>query len=199
MATAISLLGIALLLLVTPIWTHFALGAAGSSAPGGPSSVIPASDQTIGHLLTLGDFGFVAPDGSPMYTEEERGHMRNVQLVFYVFMALAAAAVMFVAGNVASNPGPSDFRAIARGGAGLAIGVVVLGAVGLVAFDIAFEIFHRIFFPGGNWSFPASSNLIRLYPVAFWQLSAAALGALAALGGALTWLVARRRAAAPAA
>jgi hypothetical protein len=199
MATATSILGIALLLLVTPIWTHFALGAAGSAAPGPPGAAVQASDQTVGHLLTLGDFSIAASDGSPMYTDDERSHMRDVQLVLYVFLALAAAALLFVALNVASSPGPSDFRAIARGGAGLAIGVVVLGAVGLVAFDVAFEAFHRIVFPGGNWSFPSDSNLIRLYPVAFWQLSAAALGVLAVLGGALTWAVARSRAAAPAA
>jgi uncharacterized membrane protein len=73
--------------------------------------------------------------------------------------------------------------------------LAVLGVVAAVAFGLAFEVFHRLLFPGGNWAFPADSNLIRLYPIAFWQLSVAALGLLAGGAGALTWWIGRRRAA----
>jgi uncharacterized membrane protein len=72
---------------------------------------------------------------------------------------------------------------------------VIVGVLGFVAFDPLFELFHRVFFPGGNWEFPADSNMIRLYPYAFWQLTAAALGALCVIGGGLVWWLARRRAA----
>jgi uncharacterized membrane protein len=72
---------------------------------------------------------------------------------------------------------------------------LVVGVLSAVAFDAAFELFHRLLFPGGNFSFdPASQRLVQLYPFAFWQLTAAALGALLVVGGALAWLVARRRA-----
>lgn len=70
----------------------------------------------------------------------------------------------------------------------------VLGGFALLAFGVAFELFHRVLFPGGNWAFPADSLLIRLYPYEFWQLSATAFGALAMLGGASVWYLARRRA-----
>jgi hypothetical protein len=55
-------------------------------------------------------------------------------------------------------------------------------------------MFHRILFPGGNFSFPADSLLIQLYPYAFWQLSAGALGVLGIVGGLVVWWLARRRA-----
>jgi uncharacterized membrane protein len=71
---------------------------------------------------------------------------------------------------------------------------VVVGVVGFIAFDPLFELFHRLFFPGGNWEFPADSNMIRLYPYAFWQLTAGALGVLCVMGGGLVWGLARRRA-----
>ncbi len=35
-------------------------------------------------------------------------------------------------------------------------------------FDDFFIIFHEIVFPNGNWEFPASSELIRLFPKQFW-------------------------------
>jgi hypothetical protein len=195
MATVITIVAVALVVLLTPLWTHFALRAAGSAAPGGDGAVTRASDQTVGHLLALGDFRIAAGDGTPLYTDDERSHMRDVQLVLYVFLGLAVAAALFVALNVVSDPSARDWLAVARGGGAIVIGVLVLAVVGVLAFGVAFELFHRVFFPGGNWSFSADSNLIRLYPLPFWQLSSAALGALAAAGGAATWWYARRRAA----
>ncbi len=83
-------------------------------------------------------------------------------------------------------------RAIGLGGAATAIGVVVIGIVGLVAFEPLFELFHRIFFPGGNWAFdPRTERLVQLYPYAFWQVIAAALGVVAAILGVIVWLVSR--------
>jgi uncharacterized membrane protein len=76
------------------------------------------------------------------------------------------------------------------------VGLVVVGVLGVGGLVAAFSLFHEVFFPGGNWSFPADSNLIRLYPEPFWELSAVALGILASIGGIAVWYLARRRAAA---
>lgn len=194
-ATAIAILGLGLLVLLTPFWMHFALGAADSTAPGGPSGAAQASDRTVVDLLAFGGFDFAAPDGTPMYTDAERLHMLNVRTVLYLFLAVAGASIVHVAVILARRPAAADWRAVARGGAGLTGVIVALGVFALVAFNFAFEMFHRIFFFGGGWAFAADSNLIRLYPLPFWQLSSGALGVLAALGGLVTWLFARRRAA----
>ena len=199
MATAITILAVALLLLLfTPIWTHFAIGAAGSVAPtGGGQAAIGMSDRTIGALVMLGSFDFAAADGSPMYTADEAAHMRDVQVVLYGFLLVALASVVFVvAALVRGSRDATRWRAVARGGAGIVVGVIALGVLAFVAFDTVFTLFHEIFFPGGNWAFPADSNLIRLYPELFWELSAAALGVLAVGGGIAIWFLARRRAAA---
>ncbi len=193
LATAITILALALIVLLTPIWTHAAISAAGSTAPGGDP--IAANDRTIADLLTFGQFDFATSGGEPLYTADERAHMRDVQLVLYAFLALAAVALAYLV--VALRRAPRDaarWSAVSRGAAGLVIGIVVLGIFGLLAFDAAFTLFHEVLFPGGNWAFPADSNLIRLYPEPFWELSAATLGALAAGGGAVTWFVTRRRA-----
>jgi uncharacterized membrane protein len=69
---------------------------------------------------------------------------------------------------------------------------VVIGVVGSVAFEPMFELFHRIFFPGGNWAFdPRTERLVQLYPYAFWQLIAAGLGLVSGVLGVVTWAVAR--------
>jgi uncharacterized membrane protein len=88
---------------------------------------------------------------------------------------------------------PLNWLAVARGGLWLAMVLVALGIFAALAFDTAFTLFHEIFFPGGNWAFPATSTLIRLYPTDFWELSSAALGVLGVGGGLGVWALGRRR------
>ena len=83
---------------------------------------------------------------------------------------------------------PQVWRSISRGGAGLIAILLVLGVVGVLAFGVAFELFHELLFPGGNWSFPPTSLLIQLYPIDFWQLSAAAFGRSASWVGCLLFV-----------
>ena len=48
--------------------------------------------------------------------------------------------------------------------------VAVLGIILLfstVWFNMAFTIFHNLFFPQGNWTFPAESLLIQTFPLEF--------------------------------
>lgn len=196
LATAICILAVALLLVFTPFWIHFALGAAGSVAPGGGlDAAIQASDQTVRTLLALGSFDFAAPDGSPMYTANEQGHMRDVQVVFYGFMLVSLICLVFVVVSLFRKPrDPAPWTAVARGGLWLIVAIIVLGLFAFFAFDTAFLLFHEIFFPGGNFEFPENSNLIRLYPEPFWELTSAALGTLAIIGGVIVWFLARRRA-----
>jgi integral membrane protein (TIGR01906 family) len=80
-----------------------------------------------------------------------------------------------------------------RGGAiGLTIGVLIVGVVGLVAFDRLFELFHEVFFPAGSYLFdPATDRLVQLFPFQFWEETAMVVGiviiaaslAVAAVGG----------------
>ena len=84
-------------------------------------------------------------------------------------------------------------RGIIARRAGLVIGTIVLGVFASVAFDQAFELFHEIFFPGGNFAFdPTTERLVQLYPFAFWQSPLPRWGSLLLVGGSLTWWVSAR-------
>jgi hypothetical protein len=199
-ATALVILAASLLLLLTPLYMHPALDAAGSAAILGVDrdTAHQVSDRTVGELLAgPGTFSFVAPAGvTRFYDEAEAGHLRDVRVVLFAFLGLAAvAAYTLLLQGRAGRRATWFWRAVARGAAVLAVALTAVGAFFLVAFDAAFEIFHRIFFPGGNWAFdPTTQRLVQLYPVAFWQLTSAALGVLAIGAGAVTWWLASRRA-----
>jgi len=186
----LGVLCIALLLLLTPLWTHFAIDASGSwQVTGQRDSAFALSDRLVGELFTgPGTFKDLAPD--------EAAHMRDVRVVLYGFLGLSALAVLFAGVVMARAPrDPLNWLALARGGLWLAMLLIALGIFAAFAFDTAFELFHRIFFPEGNWAFPPTSTLIRLYPTAFWEVTSAALGALGVGGGLAVWVLARRRAA----
>lgn len=188
-ATMIVILAVSLLLLMTPIWTHFAMDVSGATNFfATPEMAHSSSDQTIAEL-------FVGPGTFAMFEPDEAAHLRDVRVVFFGFLVLAAAsAVLLVWRARRSGADPRTWLSIARGGFSLAVILVLLGAVAALAFGVAFELFHRVLFPGGNWSFSADSWLIKTYPYGFWQLSAAAIGVLGIVGGLLAWQVARRRA-----
>jgi hypothetical protein len=192
------LLAVALMLLMLPLWVHTAIDASGGTVPGGTApDAHRVSDETVRQLVFGGDFAITAPDGSAMYTADEAGHLADVRVVLYLFLALAllSAIALFVGLRRAPRDAQAS-KAIARGALTLVVLVIGLGVVGLVAFGVAFEIFHRLLFPGGNWAFPPGSNLIALYPIGFWQLSTLAMGGLVLIGCAWVWVVARSRAAA---
>lgn len=196
-ATMLTIGALALLLLLTPIYLHPALDAAGAPAWLGMSEQVTHeySDRTVAELIFgPGTFEFAAPNGSPFYDASERGHMRDVRVVLYGFLAISAVAAGFLAAvTFRRRADGSVLRAISRGGAWLAVGTVIVGVFAALAFDTAFELFHQIFFPGGNFSFdPTTERLVQLYPIAFWQLTTAVLGVLLVVGGALTWFAGRR-------
>ena len=189
-ATALSILGAAVLVLLTPLWTQPAVRATSAAFFATPDQAVAYSDMTVGKLVFGGDFEDV---GRGFYTAAEASHLRDARTLLYGFLILVGVSTVFVAVRLARRGDRSSWSAVANGGLGLVVGVLVLGVVGFLAFDVAFELFHRIFFVGGNWEFPADSNMIRLYPYAFWQWTAFALGLLTVLGGGVVWWFARRR------
>jgi len=197
-ATGIAIVGLALLSLLTPPWTNAALAASNATAAfASPADALALSNRTVAELvLGPGSFDIRLADGMPAYSAAERAHMADVRAVLMGYLAVAAIGLVLVVYAAAVHGRDQrTWRAIARGGASVAALMVALGVFALVAFETGFELFHRLLFPGGNWAFdPAMSNLVTLYPLAFWQLSAAALGGLTVATGVLTWLLATRRA-----
>ena len=199
LATAVVILGATVVLLFNPIFVNAGLRQAGSAAILGmtQAQTESVSDRTLGEmLLGPGDFAFpVEPGGPRFYDQSEAAHLRDARLVLWLFLAIAlvcAVGLVLVAVRVrASWP----WRAIAGGASVLAVSVAALGLFFTFAFDTAFELFHRVFFPGGNYSFDVTrERMVQLYPVPFWELTFTVAFAVAILLGAVVWFLARRRA-----
>ena len=85
--------------------------------------------------------------------------MRDVRVGPVRVPGLSAVAAGFLAAvTYRRRADQSVLRAISRGGAWLAVGTVVIGVFAALAFDTMFELFHEIFFPGGNFSFDPTTD-----------------------------------------
>jgi hypothetical protein len=198
-ATILAILAIAILPLLTPWFVHPALDLARSDAwlRLSPALTHGLSDQTVAELvLGPGSFAFAGPDQQAFYDPTEASHLRDARSLLYLLLGAGAISGIGIVAALARRPDRrSIWRGIGRGGAAVVIGVVILAIGGLLAFGPLFELFHRVFFPGGNYAFdPRTQRLVQLYPFAFWQIAAAAYGVLLLAIGLGAWLAGRWRA-----
>jgi hypothetical protein len=188
---------LALLPLLTPWFMHPALDAAGSAGRLGltAAQTHALSDRSVEELvLGPGSFAIAGPGGEPFYDADERSHLGEARLLLGLLLSAGGLSLLGIAATLVRWPDrrAAAWTVIGRAGLASAIAVIVLGLVSLIAFDSLFRLFHQVFFPGGNWSFdPATQRLVQLYPFAFWQIAAGALGTLVVLLGLLTWLAGR--------
>jgi integral membrane protein (TIGR01906 family) len=184
-------------------WVAFEQGRSGAAALTGYSEAdLRAVSSAILDDLVAGPPDFdVELNGNAVLSEAERSHMRDVRGVFASFYAAAAVALailavgFWLAGRRGSGWTRRDaWRGVRFGALGLAVGTAVAGVVALVAFDLAFEVFHRLFFTSDTYLFdPATSRLVQLFPDAFWSETAIAVGAMIlVLAVGTAWLAGRR-------
>jgi|GEM_PF-3181323 len=105
------------------------------------------------------------PELTVAMTPAEQSHLADVRtlvlqgkILFIIF--LASLGVCFLALPLQLK----ELSSIVRNGALLAIVVTLLLLAG---FGTAFQLFHELLFPQGNWMFPADSVLITLFPFQF--------------------------------
>jgi integral membrane protein (TIGR01906 family) len=197
--TILILVALAVSPLLSPPFVHAALDAADSAGRLGvdAETVHALSDRSVAGLLAWSDaFDLAGPDGRAFYDQAERSHLADARVLLWACLLLGALSGIVIALVLRQAHGAgqrSVWRAISRAGASVTIAVLVIGAVSVVAFEELFTLFHMVFFPGGNWSFdPATQRLVQLYPFAFWQIAAGALGALLVVLGLATWWLGRR-------
>ena len=200
-ATALVVLAASVLPFLTPAYVRFEQDRTGVQALTGYSS--SQLDAVAGSLLgdlVLWQGGFDRTlDGAPVLTRPEIDHMLDVRGVFTGFFALAvvAAAVLLAALARARDEATRAVvaRSVATGARGLAIGIAVVGVFVLLAFDAAFEVFHRLFFSAGSYTFdPRTDKLVQLFPETFWSETATAVAVVALAASIALWLAARARA-----
>ena len=98
--------------------------------------------------------------------------MADVRNVF-VGARIAAVVAAAVAGVLLVVTWRRDRREalllVRDGTAAAAVAMALVGVLAAVAFDPLFLLFHEIFFPQGNFLFGPDSNLIAMYPDAYWS------------------------------
>ena len=184
LATAVVVLAVAILPFLNPAWVAFAQDRADAAAwtQFAPNDLRAATNSIL-HDLVIGPPAFdVSIQGSAVLSDAERGHMRDVRNALLAFGLIAlVAAVALVVVNRLQRGSAAFWRAVRQGAIGVVAGIVAVGAFALVAFDAAFELFHRILFSGGNYAFdPARDRLVQLFPMQFWFETAIAVGIVAA-------------------
>ena len=197
-ATVIVIVGLTVALFFNPLWINFEQERTG--VPGFTGYTAEQVREATGSILSdviLGPPEFaVEVNGQPVLDAAERSHMVDVYNVMRIFIGVVGLAVLALVLIVWPNRRRGwAWRAVARGGAALALVGVVIGVAVLFFFDAAFLLFHLVFFPQGNFMFdPRTQRLPLLFPDQFWTETSTAI----AIGGfvlalAVT-LAARRRA-----
>jgi integral membrane protein (TIGR01906 family) len=206
-AAAVVLLGVSIAPFLTPAVVRFEQDRAGVPALTHYSQT--ELDAITGALLSdlvlwSGDFNVddeLRVDGRRggwVLGAAEQAHMQDVRGVFTGFWLLVSAGVigLAVAFRRARGTGAraAAWRAVSRGARGLAVVIAVAGVFAVLAFETAFELFHRLFFSAGSYTFdPARDRLVQLFPMQFWSEIAIAVGVVVVVLSILTaWFAGRR-------
>ena len=128
----------------------------------GLSDFTPNQQETIDFLYQLGELQL-------NYTANEISHLVDVQkimqlydYVFYLSLLIVTILITYYKRN------KKQLLKLFKCGGITAVGFTVIKTLfALFGFNYAFEIFHEILFPQGNWKFPANSLLIKTFPLEF--------------------------------
>ncbi len=119
-------------------------------------------DQTLNYVLNRGELNL-------NYTSLERLHLEDVKTVislanywFYFSLVIVAGMILYYLKDRFKLKKLCLWGGITT----TAItGIIILLAI--VSFNSSFTVFHQVFFPQGNWQFPANSVLIQTFPLEF--------------------------------
>lgn len=158
------------------------------------------SRVSVEYLLNEAGIEYLAEqqlrDGTPLYNERELSHMLDVKiLVQQMLVAWRILAVVLVALAVWAWRGrwlPTYMNGLGLGGR-MTIGSIILILLGVaISFRALFTGFHMIFFEGDTWLFAYTDNLIRLFPMRFWQDAFIFMGIFTLLGAGLLVFLEKR-------
>ena len=196
-ATAVVLVALAVVPFLSPAWVAFEQDRSEAAAWTGfaPAELRAATDAILADLVVGPPDFDVQVAGEPVLSEAERGHMRDVRAVFAAGALVALIAFGgLIAAAIATRGARWFWRAVRVGAIGLGAAIVAAGVIGVVAFEAAFELFHRLLFAGGNYTFdPRTDRLVQLFPQRFWFETSLVVGvAIVVLALITAWLAGRR-------
>lgn len=198
--TPIALIGLALRVLLTPLFYTVEY-----NLPWFPADEYGFSKEdrlkwakpSVEYLINDADISYLGnlqfEDGTPIYNQRELKHMEDVKEVTQAALRVwyVSLAILLILAILAwkFNLLPDYLDGLRRGGwwmIGLALSIAVIVGMGILInpdiFWAFFSWFHTLFFEGDSWLFLYSDTLIRLFPIRFWQ-DAFLWAAVIALGG----------------
>lgn len=105
------------------------------------------------------------------FTENEESHMRDVRFLFNTFKILTIIFLTLIIiqyTKVKKQKKQRDFiKSIHKASIISTIILITIIIISILSFNWAFDAFHKVFFPQGNWIFPHNSILITLFPETF--------------------------------
>lgn len=197
LATMVVIVAAAVAVFFNPLWVAFEQDRTGAPALLGYAT----DDVRAATASILGEFCFgpgtfaVEVNGEPVLNPRERQHMADVRGVVLAFAALAIGSILVLLLAARSRrPRTWAWQAVAVGSGLLAGGVVIAGVLAALFFEQAFEVFHRLLFPAGSYSFdPTSERLVQLFPMQFWNETSIALAVVLLTFSLIVAAVALRR------
>jgi len=177
--TAAVIVAACVLLFLNPVWVSFEQDRSGVTQLTGYSSTeVRNVTGAILSDLVFGPGTFdVAVNGQPVLDERERNHMADVRGVFGAAGLVALAAAVLLVAAALYGRGRRWFWQATATGAKVLIGAVIGAGIVLgLFFDQVFELFHRLFFAAGSYTFDiGTEKLVQLFPDQFWFETSLAL------------------------
>lgn len=202
-ATAISIVALAVVLFANPIWLFIEQDRVGATALSGYTlQELGQLDREVLRDMFLDGGRFEARlRGEIVFNERERGHLADVRSVFLGLAGATVASLLILFAMHRLRRDRSGYWAAVRAGAGALAGAILGAAIFVVvAFPVVFELFHRLLFAGGTYTFdPATERLVQVFPQALWSDTALAAGFVILIVSAFVYQSAGRRSRASAA
>ncbi len=103
------------------------------------------------------------------YTANELSHLQDVKEVMRTVDYLFYFSLLICTFLITSYQKEKSqiVKLLCYGGLSVSLTIVLLLVFTLFLFNFTFTVFHQLFFPQGNWTFPADSLLITIFPLTF--------------------------------
>ena len=103
-------------------------------------------------------------------TSNEMSHLEDVRKVFKIVDAFFYLSIL-ISSLALIRYKKDKLKELFKKSGIITVSIVsFLGLLGIISFNYLFTIFHKIFFPQGNWQFPIESLLIKTFPLEFFQM-----------------------------
>lgn len=181
LSLAVIILLLGPLLLFNPLFTSALQVRHGVAAELGSrqAEVERVTGSYLADIYLDGDFAASLDGDGPLLDESERSHMTDVSRLVRLLAGILVLALVVagVTGAWMRHDRRRQGRIMLLAAGAIGAVAVVLAVVFAVAFEPAFLAFHELFFPPGTYLFATGSELIVLFPEAFWFDAALLAGA----------------------